>query len=158
MLYQDANGVIKKAAGLSMADDVMTASGSWVATKDAGSGVTINNVAYTTNGTTKMVTVDGSFYIPETSWTDATWITVSTIPSGYRPSKTLNWNSSYIISGAEYERSDNTDFTGACDIAGQMRIRDDGTVQINATMNTNSIAAGGTAYIIVQFTQSYIIK
>jgi len=161
MLYQDANGVIKKSAvpsGLTMADDVMTASGSWIATKDAGSGVTINNVAYTTNGTTKMVTIDGSFYIPETSWTDATWITVSTIPSGYRPSKTLNWNSSYIISGAEYERSDNTDFTGACDIAGQMRIRDDGTVQINATMNTNSIAAGGTDYIIVQFTQSYIIK
>ena len=120
--------------------------------------MTINNVAYTTNGTTKMVTVDGSFYIPETSWTDATWVTISTIPSGYRPSKTLNWNSSYIISGAEYERSDNTDFTGACDIQGQMRIRDDGTVQVNATMNTNSIAAGGTAYIIVQCTQSYIIK
>ena len=161
MLYQDANGVIKKSAvpsGLSMADDVMTASGSWVATKDAGSGVTINNVAYTTNGTTKMVTIDGNFYIPETSWTDNAWVTISTIPSGFRPSKTINWNSNFIVSGAEYERADNTDFTGAQGIQGQMRIRDDGTVQINATMDVPTIAAGGTDYIIVTFTQSYIIK
>jgi hypothetical protein len=161
MLYQDANGMIKKSAvptGLTMADDVITASGSWVATKDAGSGTTINNVAYTTNGTTKMVTVDGNFYIAETGWTDGTWITIGTIPTDYRPKKTINWNSDFIVSGAEYERSDNTDFTGACDISGQMRIKDDGTVEIIATMSTNSIAAGGTAYIIVPFQVSYIIK
>jgi hypothetical protein len=161
MLYQDANGIIKKSAvpsGLTMADDVITASGSWVATKDAGSGTTINNVAYTTNGTTKMVTADANFYIAETGWTDGTWITIGTIPTDYRPKKTINWNSNFIVSGAEYERSDNTDFTGACDIAGQMRIKDDGTVEINATMNTNSIAAGGTDYIIVPFQVSYIVK
>jgi hypothetical protein len=161
MLYQDANGIIKKSAvptGLTMADDVITASGSWVATKDAGSGTTINNVAYTTNGTTKMVTADANFYIAETGWTDGTWITIGTIPTDYRPKKTINWNSDFIVSGAEYERSDNTDFTGACDISGQMRIKDDGTVEIIATMSTNSIAAGGTAYIIVPFQVSYIVK
>jgi hypothetical protein len=161
MLYQDANGVIKKSAvptGLTMADDVITASGSWVATKDAGSGTTINNVAYTTNGTTKMVTADANFYIAETGWTDNTWITIGTIPTDYRPKKTINWNATFIVSGAEYERSDNTDFTGACDISGQMRIKDDGTVEIFATMSTNSIAAGGTDYIIVPFQVSYIIK
>ena len=159
MLYQDANGVIKKSIALSMADDVMTASGSWVATKDAGSGVTINNVAYTTNGTTKMVTIDGSFYIAEASFTESSWVDVATIPSGYRPSKTVNWTNDFIVSGAEYERADNTDFTGALGwVMSQMRIKDDGTVQINADFDTNSIAAGGTAYILIQFTQSYIIK
>jgi hypothetical protein len=39
-----------------------------------------------------------------------------------------------------------------------MRVRDDGTVEINATMGSNSIAAGGTDYIIVPFQVSYIIK
>jgi hypothetical protein len=161
MLYVDNTGVVKKAAvptGLTMADDVITASGSWVATKDAGSGTTINNVAYTTNGTTKMVTADANFYIAETGWTDDTWITIGTIPTDYRPKKTINWNATFIVSGAEYERSDNTDFTGACSITGQMRVKDDGTVEINATMGTNSIAAGGTDYIIVPFQVSYIIK
>jgi hypothetical protein len=161
MLYVDNTGVVKKAAvptGLTMADDVITASGSWVATKDAGSGTTINNVAYTTDGTTKMVTADANFYIAETGWTDGTWITIGTIPTDYRPKKTINWNATFIVSGAEYERSDNTDFTGACSITGQMRVRDDGTVEINATMGSNSIAAGGTDYIIVPFQVSYIIK
>jgi hypothetical protein len=161
MLYQDANGVIKKSAvptGLTMADDVITASGSWVATKDAGSGTTINNVAYTTDGTTKMVTADANFYIAETGWTDDTWITIGTIPTDYRPKKTINWNATFIVSGAEYERSDNTDFTGACSITGQMRVKDDGTVEIFATMGTNSISAGGTDYIIVPFQVSYIVK
>jgi hypothetical protein len=161
MLYVDNTGVVKKAAvptGLTMADDVITASGSWVATKDAGSGTTINNVAYTTDGTTKMVTADANFYIAETGWTDGTWITIGTIPTDYRPKKTINWNATFIVSGAEYERADNTDFTGACSITGQMRVKDDGTVEINATMGSNSIAAGGTDYIIVPFQVSYIVK
>jgi hypothetical protein len=105
-----------------------------------------------------MVTADANFYIAETGWTDDTWITIGTIPTDYRPKKTINWNATFIVSGAEYERSDNTDFTGACSITGQMRVKDDGTVEINATMGTNSIAAGGTDYIIVPFQVSYIIK
>ena len=160
MLYQDANGVIKKSAALTMSDDVMTASGSWVVTKDAGSGFSINNVAYTTNGTTKMVTIDGNFYIPEASWTNNTWIAVATIPSGYRPAKTINWDNKFIISGAEYERADNTDFTGGLEwLHAQMRVKDTGALEVYADIKgSNSIAAGGTAYIIVTFTQSYIIK
>jgi len=162
MLYADANGVIKKASvpsGLTMADDVITASGSWVATKDAGSGTTINNVAYTTNGTTKMVTVDGNFYIASASFTDAAWNEIGTITSDYRPKKTVNWNSNFIVSGAEYERSDNTDFTGALSWSySQMRIKDDGKIEVNASVSSNSVAAGGTAYIIIPFQVSYIVK
>jgi hypothetical protein len=159
MLYQDANGVIKKSAGLSMADDVMTVAGSWVVTKDAGSGYSINNVAYTTNGTTKMVTIDGAFYIGEESFSDAAWNDVATIPAGFRPQKTVNWTNNFIVSGAEYETSGGTDFTGALSWTyAQMRITDEGKVQINGSINTNTIAAGGADYVVIQFTQTYIIK
>jgi hypothetical protein len=163
MLYQDANGIIKKSAvptGLTMADDVITASGSWVATKDAGSGTTINNVAYTTNGTTKMVTVDGNFYIAETSFNENAWNEIGTIPSGFRPSKTVNWNNNFIVSGAEYEQTGGTDFTGALEWTyAQIRIKDTGVLEvIGSITGSNTIAAGGTAYIIVPFQVSYIIK
>jgi hypothetical protein len=163
MLYVDNTGVVKKAAvptGLTMADDVITASGSWVATKDAGSGTTINNVAYTTNGTTKMVTVDGNFYIAETSFTENAWNEIGTIPSGFRPSKTVNWNNNFIVSGAEYEQTGGTDFTGALEWTyAQIRIKDTGVLEvIGSITGSNTIAAGGTAYIIVPFQVSYIIK
>jgi hypothetical protein len=163
MLYQDANGMIKKSAvptGLTMADDVITASGSWVATKDAGSGTTINNVAYTTDGTTKMVTVDGNFYIAETSFTENAWNEIGTIPSGFRPSKTVNWNNNFIVSGAEYEQTGGTDFTGSLEWTyAQIRIKDTGVLEvIGSITGSNTIAAGGTAYIIVPFQVSYIIK
>jgi hypothetical protein len=159
MLYADATGVIKKAAAISIVDDVMTASGSWVVTKDAGSGFSINNVAYTTNGTTKMVTVDGAFYIAEASFSDAAWNDVATIPAGFRPQKTVNWTNNFIVSGAEYEQSGGTDFTGALQWTyAQMRVTDEGKVQVNASISSNSIAAGGTDYVVIQFTQTYIIK
>jgi hypothetical protein len=159
MLYQDASGVIKKSAALSMSDDVMTVAGSWVVTKDAGSGYSINNVAYTTNGTTKMVTVDGAFYIAAELFSDAAWNDVATIPVGFRPQKTVNWTNNFIVSGAEYETSGGTDFTGALQWTyAQMRVTDEGKVQVNASISSNSIAAGGTDYVVIQFTQTYIIK
>jgi hypothetical protein len=159
MLYADANGVIKKSAALSMSDDVMTASGSWVVTKDAGSGYSINNVAYTTNGTTKMVTIDGAFYIGEESFSDAAWNDVATIPAGFRPQKTVNWTNNFIVTGAEYETSGGTDFTGALQWTyAQMRVTDEGKVQINGSINTNTLDAGGGGYVVIQFTQTYIIK
>jgi hypothetical protein len=162
MLYVDATGVVKKAAvptGLTMADDVMTVAGSWVVTKDAGSGFSINNVAYTTNGTTKMVTIDGAFYIGAESFSDAAWNDVATIPVGFRPQKTVNWTNNFIVSGAEYETSGGTDFTGALSWTyAQMRVTDEGKVQINGSINTNTLDAGGADYVVIQFTQTYIIK
>jgi hypothetical protein len=159
MLYQDANGVIKKSAALTMADDVMTVAGSWVVTKDAGSGFSINNVAYTTNGTTKMVTIDGAFYITAELFSDAAWNDVATIPAGFRPQKTVNWTNNFIVSGAEYETSGGTDFTGALSWTySQMRVTDEGKVQINGSINTNTLDAGGADYVVIQFTQTYIIK
>jgi hypothetical protein len=159
MIYQDANGIIKKSAALSMSDDVMTVAGSWVVTKDAGSGFSINNVAYTTNGTTKMVTIDGAFYITAELFSDGSWDDVATIPSGFRPQKTVNWTNNFIVSGAEYETSGGTDFTGALSWTyAQMRVTDEGKVQINASIDTNTIDAGGAEYVVIQFTQTYIIK
>jgi hypothetical protein len=162
MLYVDNTGVVKKAAvptGLTMADDVMTVAGSWVVTKDAGSGFSINNVAYTTNGTTKMVTIDGAFYITAELFSDASWDDVATIPAGFRPQKTINWTNNFIVSGAEYETSGGTDFTGALSWTyAQMRVTDEGKVQINASIDTNTIDAGGAEYVVIQFTQTYIIK
>jgi hypothetical protein len=159
MLYADANGIIKKSAALSMSDDVMTVAGSWVVTKDAGSGFSINNVAYTTNGTTKMVTIDGAFYIAAELFSDGSWDDVATIPSGFRPQKTVNWTNNFIVSGAEYEQSGGTDFTGALQWTyAQMRVTDEGKVQINGSINTNTIDAGGADYVVIQFTQTYIIK
>jgi hypothetical protein len=160
MLYQDANGIIKKSAvptGLTMADDVITASGSWVATKDAGSGTTINNVAYTTNGTTKMVTIDGNFYSDD--FTQETWEDIGTITTAYRPKKSVYFPASLRYEGADFERSDNTDFTGSVVLVyGQLRVTDDGKVQVYASVSSNNIAAGGTSYFLIPFQVSYIIK
>jgi len=160
MLYQDANGMIKKSAvptGLTMADDVITASGSWVATKDAGSGTTINNVAYTTDGTTKMVTIDGNFYSDD--FTQETWEDIGTITTAYRPKKSVYFPASLRYEGADFERSDNTDFTGSVVLVyGQLRVTDDGKIQVYASISSNNIAAGGTSYFLIPFQVSYIIK
>jgi hypothetical protein len=157
MLYQDANGVIKKSAALTMADDVMTAAGSWVATKDAGSGVTINNVAYTTNGTTKMVTIDGNFYTSD--FTQEAWVDIATIVTAYRPKKSVYFPASLRYEGADFERADNTDFTGSVVLVyGQLRVTDDGKIQVYASISSNNIAAGGTSYFLIPFQVSYIIK
>jgi hypothetical protein len=160
MLYVDNTGVVKKAAvptGLTMADDVITASGSWVATKDAGSGVTINNVAYTTDGTTKMVTIDGNFYSDD--FTQETWEDIGTITTAYRPKKSVYFPASLRYEGADFERSDNTDFTGSVVLVyGQLRVTDDGKIQVYASISSNNIAAGGTSYFLIPFQVSYIIK
>jgi hypothetical protein len=160
MLYVDNTGVVKKAAvptGLTMADDVITASGSWVATKDAGSGTTINNVAYTTDGTTKMVTIDGNFYSDD--FTQETWEDIGTITTAYRPKKSVYFPASLRYEGADFERSDNTDFTGSVVLVyGQLRVTDDGTIQVYASISSNNIAAGGTSYFLIPFQVSYIIK
>jgi hypothetical protein len=160
MLYQDANGMIKKSAvptGLTMADDVITASGSWVATKDAGSGTTINNVAYTTDGTTKMVTIDGNFYSDD--FTQEAWVDIGTITTAYRPKKSVYFPASLRYEGADFERSDNTDFTGSVVLVyGQLRVTDDGKIQVYVSISSNNIAAGGTSYFLIPFQVSYIIK
>jgi hypothetical protein len=160
MLYVDNTGVVKKAAvptGLTMADDVMTASGSWVATKDAGSGTTINNVAYTTDGTTKMVTIDGNFYSDD--FTQETWEDIGTITTAYRPKKSVYFPASLRYEGADFERADNTDFTGSVVLVyGQLRVTDDGKIQVYASISSNNIAAGGTSYFLIPFQVSYIIK
>ena len=159
-LYVDVDGIVKKAqASSQMADDVISPIGSYVAAKDAGSGTVINNVSYVTNGTVKMVTVDAALYITSAGFTESVWNNIGTVPAAYRPKKTVNWNNNYIISGAEYERDDNTDFTGAMDwVITQMRIKDDGSIEVNGDINTNSIAVGGTGYVLIPFTISYIVK
>jgi hypothetical protein len=106
-----------------------------------------------------MVTIDGAFYIAEASFSDAAWNDVATIPAGFRPQKTVNWTNNFIVSGAEYETSGGTDFTGALSWTyAQMRVTDEGKVQINGSINTNTLDAGGADYVVIQFTQTYIIK
>jgi hypothetical protein len=71
----------------------------------------------------------------------------------------VNWTNNFIVSGAEYETSGGTDFTGALSWTyAQMRVTDEGKVQINASIDTNTIDAGGADYVVIQFTQTYIIK
>jgi hypothetical protein len=159
-LYVDASGVVKKTrAPLTMSNDTIAVIGSFLVTRDAGSGTKINNAAFTTDGTVKMVTIDANFYIPESSFTQNTWVSVATLPAGYTPKKMINWTTDFTIAGASYERIDGTDFTGSTTyLSSQMRVDEDGLVQIYADIDTNTIAAGGTAYVLVPINMSFIIK
>jgi hypothetical protein len=144
--------------GITMANDVITASGSWVATKDAGSGTVINNIGYVDNGSFKVVTIDGNFYIDSASF-GAGYNTIGTIPAAYRPKKAVNFMTNYNTSGVLYERNDGTDFTGTITWTNQQfRILEDGTVEVTGTIDFTNISAGGTKYVLVPFQVTYIVK
>jgi hypothetical protein len=104
-----------------------------------------------------MVTIDGNFYSDD--FTQEAWEDIGTITTAYRPKKSVYFPASLRYEGADFERSDNTDFTGSVVLVyGQLRVTDDGKIQVYASISSNNIAAGGTSYFLIPFQVSYIIK
>jgi len=166
MLYADANGVIKKAAvpsggsGADMDSTSLTIASGWNFGRDLTTANSINELVKTNKGNIMTITLQAVVYKTTATFSTGSWVTVATVPSGWRPNHTVYGSLPNLVTGTEYENISGTDFAddafyeGAC----AYRILTNGNVQVRVDTVTSSATLSGANYVIFPIHIVYIVQ
>lgn len=155
-----ANRTWTIATGADMDTTSLSIASGWQFARDLTTADAINELAKTNKGEIRTITLQAVVYKTTNTFSTGSWVTVATVPSGWRPNHTVYGSLPNLVTGTEYENISGTDFAddafyeGAC----AYRILTNGNVQVRVDTVTSSATLSGANYVIFPIHIVYIVQ
>jgi hypothetical protein len=165
MLYADASGVIKKTAvpagsvdSVKMRSNTITAASGWTIGEETDANTSINQVVRTEDLALNItVHVNTMLYKTTNTFSTGSWVTIGTVPVGYRPTNVVYFSLPNLVDGASFQATNNTDFTAVAQYSGgtSLRIKANGEIDVYVTTVDASADLSGANYVLMPVVVSY---
>jgi hypothetical protein len=148
------------ATGADMDSTSLGIASGWQFARDLTTANSINELVKTNKGDIMTITLQAVVYKTTATFSTGSWVTVATVPSGWRPNHTVYGSLPNLVTGTEYENISGTDFAddafyeGAC----AYRILTNGNVQVRVDTVTSSATLSGANYVIFPIHIVYIVQ